>query len=318
MKQLHHVYVFLPMLVWLAFQSCIREDLSNCLFDKRIYFDYEQASPSLKGGIDPADITQMNLFIFDEDGRFVMECVDEAPQMGAEYFMTVKGLKPGNYRMAAWGNLKERYALSSALVPGQTTFADLQVMLSGIENGEVKEPLTPLFFATHAGSASVEVMGKSAHFIRLELIKDTYKINVTVSGMDSTRTEQYDHELQIADNNGAYRFDNDFADCRTFRYTQPCRINRESNNDLEASLTVLRLAAGRQPLLSLINRQTGGVVVQDDLVKLILDANAMGATIDFSKTHEFDVRYELSRTSAAEVVVYINGWRLIRQPGVLD
>jgi hypothetical protein len=316
MKQLHHIYVFLILWIPVAFQSCIQDDLSDCVSEKRIYFDYELTSSSRKGeGINPMDITRMNLFIFDENGLFVKECIDEAPQMQADYFMTVTGLTAGRYRLVAWGNLKEHYAVSSALEPGKTTFNDLQVVLKPIENDEVKAQLAPLFFATHTESNTIEVLGMSAQFIHLNLVQDTYKVNVTVTGVDSTLNATSDHIMRVEDDNGIYRFDNDFATCRQFVYTQPCQ--KISKQDLKSSLTILRLAANRHPLLSVINQQTREVVLKEDLVKLIQDAAlANGVTVDFNKTHEFDIKYELA--SALEVVIYINGWKLIRQPGVLN
>ncbi|MDR2811279.1 MAG: FimB/Mfa2 family fimbrial subunit [Tannerellaceae bacterium] len=319
MKQLHHVYVFLLLLVSVTFPSCIQEDLSGCISDKRIYFDYEPSLSSPKSkGINPDDITRMNLFIFDENGLFVKEYMDEAPQMGPEYFMTVTGLESGYYRFVAWGNLKDHYAISSALIPGQTTFDDLRIFLECIKNNEVEEELTPLFFATHKGNNTLEILKMSNQFIRLNLVKNTYKINVTVSGMDSTLTANYDYKINIADNNGIYKFDNDFATCESFVYTQPCKVNKEHNGDLESSLTVLRLTADRQPLLSLVNKQTRELVVADRLVELIQAVNEMGASIDFEKTHEFDIKYELSQVASASIVIYINGWKLIRQPEILD
>jgi hypothetical protein len=319
MKQLHYVYVFLLLLVPVAFSSCIQDSLSDCISDKRIYFDYEQSLPSQKTrGINPDDITRMNLFVFDENGLFVKEYIDETPQMGPEYFITVTGLESGYYRLIAWGNLKEHYAISSALIPGQTTFDDLRISLECIKNNEVEDELTPLFFATHTGNNTLEILQMNNQFIRLNLVKNTYKINVAVSGMDPTLTAKYDYKINIADNNGMYKFDNDFATCRNFVYTQPCKINKEHSGDLESSITVLRLAADRQPLLSLVNKQTGEVVVEESLVQLIRAANEIGAAIDFGATHEFDIRYELHPISSTVIVIYINGWKLIRQPGILN
>jgi hypothetical protein len=283
--------------------------------DKRIYFDYELASSPKGEGINPMDITRMNLFIFDENGLFVKECVDEAPQMGTDYFMTVTGLAAGRYRLVAWGNLKEHYAISSAPEPGKTKFSDLQVVLQSIENDEVKVQLAPLFFATHTESNTIEVLGMGAQFIHLNLIQDTYRINVTVTGVDSTINATSDHIAKIEDDNGIYGFDNDFATCRKFAYTQPCQ--KIDKQDLKSSLTILRLAANRHPLLSVINQQTREAVLEEDLVKLIQDAAvANGVTVDFNKMHEFDIKYEL--ISAMEIVIYINGWKLVRQPGVLE
>ncbi|MDR1357431.1 MAG: FimB/Mfa2 family fimbrial subunit [Tannerellaceae bacterium] len=318
MKRLHYVYGFLSLLVTVALSSCIQDDLSECISDKRIYFDYEQILSSQKnGGINPDDITRMNLFIFDEEGLFIREHIDEAPRLGKEYFMTVSGLKKGFYKFVAWGNLDERYALSSSLVPGETRFDDLRVSLNSIKDGKVDQPVKPLFYATHPGNNTIEILEMSTQFVHLNLIEDTYKINVAVSGLDSTSVANHDYNIDITDNNGAYKFDNDFATCQEFQYTQPCTV-MEENSELKASLTVLRLTEKRKPVLRLINKQTNDVVVEDDLVGLILAANGAGASIDFNKIHEFDVKYELGQTSSIGIIIYINGWKLIKQSGELN
>jgi hypothetical protein len=318
MKQLDRVCVFLLLLISLAFQSCIQDDLSDCTSDKRIYFDYELAVSSEKdGGINPEDITRMNLFVFDENGLFVKEYIDETPQIGPEYFMAIDGLEAGYYKFVAWGNLKEHYALSAAPLPGETNYNDLRALVKSIKNGEIEEQLAPLFFATHTGSASIEVLGMSSQFIRLDMVNDRNKVNVTVAGLDSASVADNDYKITISDDNGAYTFDNDFAPCNRFTYTQACKVDKEHNN-LTASLTVLRMDANRAPLLRLVNKQTNEVIIEDNLVKLILEANEAGAAIDFNKTHEFDIRYELAQTSSVGVIIYVNGWKLIRQLGILD
>ncbi|MDR1500541.1 MAG: FimB/Mfa2 family fimbrial subunit [Tannerellaceae bacterium] len=319
MKRLHYVYGFLSLLITVAFSSCIQDDLSDCISDKRIYFDYEQISSSQKnGGINPDDIARMNLFIFDEKGLFVKECTDEAPRMNKEYFMTISGLTKGFYRFVAWGNLKEQYTLSSTLVAGETTFDDLMVSLNNIKDGKVSQVVEPLFYATHKGNNTVEILEMSTQFVHLNLVEDTYKINVTVSGLDSTTVADNEYSVDVTDNNGAYKFSNDFAQCQEFQYTQPCTIDREPNSELKSSLTVLRLTEKRKPILRLVNKQTNVVVVEDNLVGLILAANEAGAAIDFDKTHEFDIKYELGQTSSVDIVIYINGWKLIKQSGELN
>ncbi|MDR1646175.1 MAG: FimB/Mfa2 family fimbrial subunit [Tannerellaceae bacterium] len=327
MKQIHHIYVCLLLLAAVAMQSCIQDDLSGCMTDKQIYFDYD-LTLSQKGGINPEDITRLNLFVFNEDGLFVKEIVDEAPRISPDYVMTIGGLKTGLYRFVAWGNLKDQYALSAGLVPGKTKFDDLRVLLQSINNNrEVTEELKPLFFATHTEDLFT-IQGPKSQRIHLNLIKDTYRVNVTVVGMDATLAGKHDYKINIEDDNGIYTLNNDFAFCEKFTYTQPCRVedNKESEGlkDLKSSLTVLRLTEERkprsraeeepQPFLRLVNEQTKTVVLEDGLVSLVKEANQLGAKINFATTYEFDITYELSQESTLVVYIYINGWRLIRQP----
>jgi hypothetical protein len=286
---------------------------------KRIYFDYEQTESLQKSkSISTADITRINLFIFDANGLFVSEYIDEAPQIGPGYFMTIDDLKAGYYRFVAWGNLNEQYAFSPALIPGETAFDDLRVFLKSIQNNVVEEQLEPLFFATHKGSNTIEILAMTTQNIRLNLENNLYKVNVTVAGMDSASVADNDYRIDISDNNGAYTFDNDFAPCAPFTYTQTCIVDQERNNDLKASLKVLRLAANRNPMLRLVNKQTNHIIIEDNLVGLISEINEAGAAIDFAKTHEFDIRYELDQLSSMHIIIYINGWKLVRQIQILD
>ncbi|MDR1918342.1 MAG: FimB/Mfa2 family fimbrial subunit [Tannerellaceae bacterium] len=318
MKRLNNLYAFLLLLAPVVFQSCIQDDLSGCISDKRIFFTYEQAVSAQKHeGINPDDITRMNLFIFDENNLFVKEYIDESPRMSPEYYMTVRGLKAGQYKLVAWGNLKEQYGLStSTLIPGETKFDDLRVALKSIENGLVEESLVPLFFATHTESNSIEVKELESQSFRLNLVDNLYKIHVTVAGLDSAAVANYDYSIDISDDNGMYRFNNDFASCDPFTYTQPS-LKSEDSNELKATLNVLRLTAKRTPILRMVNKQTKKVMIESNLVKLILSVNDLGASIDFNKTHEFDIRYELDQRESLGIIIYINGWKLIEQGEIL-
>jgi hypothetical protein len=315
-KQLHKVfYAFLLMIgASIVLSSCVNDDLSDCMVEKQIYFDFKVAvTGKKKDGIDPADLTKLNLYIFDEKGKFLREYTDESPKLSPEYFISIPQLKSGNYKFIAWGNLKDQYSLSDAeLVPEKTSFDDLRVSLKCITNDTVKESLKPLFFATHAESSTIEVKENVSQRILLKIVDDTYKINLTVANVDTTQLLTNTYRMEIADNNGTYRFDNDFAACTNFAYVKPCDLNKEKY-ELESSLTVLRLAAGRMPVLRVINEHTNSVILKDNLIQLILAANAMGASLNFDVTHEFDIRFELDKTAPLTCIVYINGWKLIRQ-----
>jgi hypothetical protein len=306
------------MISGFAFQSCINDDLENCFNEKRVYFDYLPITyANNKGEIDPEDVTRMNLFVFDEEGKFLQEYVDENPALSPDYYMTVTGLKSGRYKFVAWGSLENQYGLHAsgkAMIPGQTTIDELEVFLKNITDHTVTDWLNPLFYATHTKNSAIEILAMQSQNIHLDLIDDTYRINVKITGVDSTSVMQNGYGITITDNNGKYKFDNDFAPCEEFNYIKSCSVSKEKNYEMNASLMVLRLTnTHTNPILRVMNAKTNTPLIQSNLIALILAANDSGANIDFYKTHVFDIKFELNPAAPLECIIYINGFRLVLQ-----
>lgn len=309
MKRLYNItYSLLAATLLLSTQSCIKEDMSDCPSDIRVYFNYVEGSyASAKEGINPSDVSQINLYVFNADGKFLSEHVDPAPKMSKDYFITVPGLETGSYQFIAWGGLdSELYNLSEPLVPGQTLLSDVQLHLQSIQNDTIKAALAPLFHAAHRKGV-IDVKKGISVKDTLNLTQDTYKINVTVDGIKANGDN---YLLSVEDNNGRYRFDNSIASQTKFNYISPCT---EINNGakLTSSVTVLRLLENRSPILRVFNETKGTIAFEKNLVELLMLINTVGGKIDFSYMHEFDI--ELIARNGVELSfdVIINGWRVI-------
>ena len=175
-----------------------------------------------------------------------------------------------------------------------------------------------MFFATHTELNTIEILHLVPQDIHLKLIEDTYKINVEVIGFDSINTAENTYRVEILDNNGAYTFDNDFAPCEDFNYASALTVLAEENYKLKTSLMVLRLAESRLvPEIRLVNDKTNVELVKENLVELILAAKKQGATVDFDNTHEFDIRFEFDPNAPLVCNVYINGYQVVNQGGVI-
>lgn len=236
------VYPCVAALLTISFlQSCINDDLSICDAEKRVYFDYTPKTEAGQNwGIEPTDVKRINLYIFDEEGKFVADYVDNSPVLSPNYYISIPSLPNGNYKFLAWANLDGLYSISSdKLIPGQTTLNELEVYLNCIKNASVTEHLTPLFFATHSSNEEFLVSRQmDRQDFHLTLIDDIYKINVTVSGIDSKSLEK-EFMLDINDNNGRYKLTNDFASEDKFDYLAECTRNEGM---LSASLTVFAVS----------------------------------------------------------------------------
>jgi hypothetical protein len=295
-------------------QSCINDDLSYCFTEKRVYFDYAPITEAgLDWGIEPTDIKRINLYIFDEESKFVADYVDNSPALSPKYYMSIPDLKTGKYKFLAWANLDGMYSISSdKLIPGQTTLNELEVYLNNIKNSSVKERLTPLFFATHTNNEEFLVSKQmDREDFHLTLIDDIYKINVTVSGIDAKSLEKK-FILDINDNNGRYKLTNAFASEDKFDYLTDCAVNDKM---LSASLSVLRLADYRKnPVIRITMPENNNTaIVEDNLIEIILAT--LHENVDFNRKHVFNIHYDIDLTAPLNYQITIDGWTVIKNGG---
>jgi FlaG/FlaF family flagellin (archaellin) len=300
-----------------ALPSCINDDLTQCETKNRVFFDYTPVTKAAKFGIDPDDVVKINLYVFSENGRFLKEYTDESPALSPSYHFNVDDLEPGRYRFIAWCNLGNQYELNEAkLTPGVTSIDALRTKLVDVQNDTVRDYLNPLFYATHTGVRSIEVVRLVQHDIHLKLTEDTYKINVEVAGLDSASALGNSFRVDITDSNSEYDFGNEWTSDRDITYSRPLIANKDKNYLLETSLMVLRLAASRDiPVIRLIKTNTDSEVVRANLIELLTKATQMGAEVDFDTNHEFDIRFEFDPNAPLECNVYVNGYRVIDQGG---
>lgn len=319
------LYSISTALVLLLFSpSCINDDLSECVTDKKIYFRYTEATRTYNGidyreGINPEEVTRMNLYVFDAQDKFVGEYIDPSPKLSSKYYMTIPAhdLRPGKYKFIAWGSLRDDYyrISSDELVPGQTTLDELELHLGCIKDGMVTDSLSSLFYANYNNNGTFEVTAMDEQSIPLDMVQNTYKITVEVAGLDTVSLKD-SYRFNISDDNGKYKFDNSFASCEKFQYTAPC-LRDSLKDELRSGLNVMRLASNRSPMLNIERDESEFPIVEDNLVALITAASASGADIDFTRHFNFHIRYELDVTSPTTVIIYINGWRLVKQDGIL-
>jgi hypothetical protein len=322
MKRLQKISCFFTIALLLAFvlQSCIKDDLSDCQREKRVYFSYKlfthASAGAIREGINPADIKRMDLYIFDENGLFVQRTTDEAPVMSPDYYMTIPGLKSGKYKFIAWGNLQNQYTVSpDELIPGKTTMEELQLYLNRITAEKtVDEPLAPLFYATHA-EKDLEVNALADQNFQLEMIQDTYTINVKVTGLTEELLNNNTYRLNISDDNDKYTFNNEFVPSAPFTYTSLFKKEAET---LLSRLTVMRLTDNRSPMLYVVNtNRPEEHLIENNLVELLLALHKVhGLTIDFRHQYEFTIEYVLDSAQAV-VSININGWDLKPEDAVL-
>ena len=290
--------------------SCLKENRSGCPRQIRVYF----IAPAF---IDPAGVDRMHLYVFDRDGYFVTKFRDDnIAGFSPDYYIDCSGLRPGNYRLIAWGGKDERYYSTSpaSLVAGKTTFDEALLMLDHPQNIVTKSP-SHIF---HSDIAATVVAGNSFQRFDMPLSQLSNTINIYTVGLAA---DADDYTFNIVDNNCSYGFDRlpVSPPHAGFTYSAPCA--RDSEMQLRSTLNVLMLSADRRtPQLGIYNEiagkplypagndtraSTATITQSGDLIGLILAANPHN---DFETTHRYDIVLDFS--TGLGVAVSVNGWQV--------
>lgn len=293
---LYSFAVLLPLLC-----SCMSDKYSNCPPDNiRIHFSY-RVSVHGTPVIDTSAVDRINLFIFDQGGKFVGEWIDEHPLLNSSYYMEVP-LEYGNYQMVCWAGLSPCYYLSpSPFVKGVTDLSECLLSLERIDGGIVENPPHPLF---HAQLRDCVVDKPDCEFT-LDLRQLTNTINLSVEGLPPTAN---DYSFRIADTNGDYSFDSSFASANNgeLHYITPC--TRDAQEQPSASLVVLDLnESSPTPVLTLKDVTTEKSLFSGNLITLLLKLRDQGVVVDLDAIHTYDIRLTFT---GLNVTVSINGWEV--------
>ena len=311
--RVYKTFMLLVTLV-LSVLSCIKEQDEDCLSNIRIYFDFvgKANRTNIEAGIDPSDINNIYLYVFDKNDLYIGCYRDEAPAVETSYYMQIDDLRSGIYRFIAWGGLNDDYGITPEAVKGQTTFEEMELQLNSIVDKKLSKKLQPLFYASHPEEWCKVMFNQDIH---LKLRQNTYKINVSVI---SRNLNARPYELLITDDNGRYSFANKLLPQEQFSYVSD--FTYDGTEQMSSQTTVMLLNESRSPTLEISDQATSYSLLKTDLVKLILALEENGTMVDFDNMHEFDILFDFNAEST--VTVKINGWvvsvseiELGRKPG---
>lgn len=293
--------MFLALLLPIL-NSCIDQKLEDCLPENNgihVYF-----SPTTKSSeatmIDPKEVKDIKLFIFDENGNYLRMEHDAQPTFGSDYYMTLF-LNPGKYTFVSWVNLQKPYSQNE-----YSTLEKMRVYIEKDKEDIVRINPHALF---QAYETSITIIDEKDQRIRLSLTQNTNTINIRTVNFVPVNN---DYRLTITARNGIYKFDNSFAsDTDEVHYISSLQIG----DDLQLSGTqnILRLSEDRKdPILKIDSPATGLTVYQANLMTLIANINANGTVIDIDNTHVYDIlltfAYSNTPVPGLNLTISINGW----------
>jgi len=305
-RKLQYFLKITAMLFCMALcSSCIKDNISDCPAKVRIHFTFSTQT------INPAYVDQMHLYVFRQDGFFVREYEDESiTGFNTNYYMECTDLQPGEYRFIAWGGKDKRFysTLPVQFTKGQTTFEDALLMLEHPDN-KVNTSVHHIF---HSNLSVAVIQSDEVQHFYMPLSQLSNTINIHTVGLPAN-TNVY--TFYITDNNCTYTFDGSFASHShpSFTYSAPC--TKDGENQLHATLNVLRLSANRRtPQLQLYNQTNGTILYpvgsqSGDLIDLILKANNHN---NFETTHTYDIvlTFTGDESTGFDVDIAINGWKV--------
>lgn len=293
----------------LSVTSCIKEDLSVCpplTNPLRLVLAFEKESDDVSSSYAVVD-QRATLHIFDADGKSIaMQTLDD-PDFGQEYAIDTD-LPSGIYNFVVWYNHEQPYFSTSAFenYPAQKPNKNegklyLQLPASGI----VDFALPRLLY----GKLENKTITPDERVITIPMIQNTNNIILTVTGLERTG---HRYLFDIADNNGAYDFDNNHVSFDTFHYTSETAF-AATEEELTTSMTVLKLSEGRNPRLTFTDKTSGTTLYpsfsgQDtNLINLIKSAY-QGRPFTFERKHTYRVTISFDTNMTASVMV--DGWKV--------
>lgn len=294
----------------LLLQSCIKEDMSICNSELLLRFRYTLNKQH--ANLFDSDIHHVTVYLFDSNGKYVDNFSEQGDKLTNDYIMHIP-LPEGKYSVVAYGGDFTTYSvgelngsgntLNQALRKGITDIEDFRMELKNMTGAEsyLYPASTPddLYAGLTINAVSAPI---NKNVTDVELIKDTKKIKVKITGADAFDAP---FDVHITALNGRYKSDNNLdIHHGTFKYTP---INTLSQPQyIETDLKIMRLVLGQSSMLVIKDSVTQKILYNEDMIEHILSTHQYVSQEDFDREDEFI--FEISVVNNSVVSVSINGW----------
>lgn len=294
------------------------DDLSGC--PQGVNFQFYRQTPCEQFPGYPSEIRQVRVFAFDDRNVLVGEFSDMAAVLSADYFLPATFRHSGKLTFVAWGGSDLSAYDFTAFEEGVTTKQEMLVSLQ-LENKRTSSAPGALY----VGLASVwldspEDSGSVYERVPISMHELTYRIHLTVESISAPFPDDEDFIVKIEDDNGVYDFDGQIAPCERFEYTAVATHDKEGR--LKADFTLMKLDEGRHALLSVINRTTGKLLYQANLVEDIIMFREDSGEPPYSLEcdHDFPITLKLKYEKGTWVLTQatVLDWNVVHRPVDLE
>ncbi len=274
--------------------SVVFDDLSDCPQGVTVRLWHDM--PDERFEIPSSD--RAVLLVFNADGTYRESySVQEGFNGTAAHTFQLTNLPKGNYSFVGFRALRDCFTADElGFMPGVTK-RDEAVFRLQYTGGQVTQEPHHVF---SSGYTEAQIITHDEHF-------DVYMpqlTNIIVLRTVNMEPVADQFTISINDDNSNYYLDNSFASCGKFNYISNC--TKDAQGQLCGRLTIMRLASGRQPRLTVENTSDGSEFFSADLVALI---EKIVKDVDFEKDHYFEIvlRFDIDH----EVSITINGWNFL-------
>lgn len=186
------------LLSYLAMASCIYDDRSECVLNIRFTYSYNVKDADAFS----AEVKEIELYIFDEDGIFIQRLEDRNEGFPDIYSITTNSLNAGSYTFVALG--RNRYVEDpsrefgfSGLIPGESELSDFFMRLNtnaGVCDSEIA--------ALYNGVSHVKLK-PGPQFVTVPMMKLTNRFRIILMPYaGSGNLEAKDFDIRIEGNAG--------------------------------------------------------------------------------------------------------------------
>lgn len=316
MRKIGKWMYILPLAAILS--GCVLDDLSLCPQNTGLSLSLSYRTGGQAAGKLP--IERADLFVFDSRGRFLRTLTDRQGPFTSDRRYELE-LPPGDYTVAAWGNLQKDLRVShDPFVPGMTTLEEACILLSGLSvSGKADTGLQrvsgPEKFLYHGRTGTLRVeSGKKTGGV-IPLYRDTKVIRLQVrylkpDGSPCDEARPYPYACMLAAD-GGLKFDNSYLPLPAFVLENSGR-NENIPNGFDAVFhkMTLRLDEPQEPEIILTDPRKPDQVIYRAGLTQWLRGTGYDTQEALDNTHEYVVELRFACTHTT-VRIFVNGWEYV-------
>lgn len=308
------------MMSVLAACSTVFDDRDSCPVGCHIRFKYDYNMKWADAFANEVD--QVSLYVFDNDGKYVKTIIAKGDSLkDKDYFMNLD-VKPGNYKLVAFGGLTGESFKAPALQAGTSTLQDLQVSM--VENSPSSQRVsnTELHPLWQGMESSINVTGGYQEDT-ISLVKDTNKLKVVLQQIDGDDLTNDIFDMRINDNNTHFGYDNSIiaenTDMTYIPYFNGVQKVDDTTvgvgNIVYSQFSLSRLMVDSKSRLRIDNKISGSHMIDIPLVNYLLLTEMEGHKISaqeyLDRQDEYSFVFFIDKNYRwVQVQIIVNGWTI--------
>lgn len=233
-------------------------------------------------------VNSVDLYVFSNTGSFVTMYHEEGlPLTDPEYLMELTDLRPGEYELIAWcglANNNGHFTVESNITRNDQVTCYMATDADADHAAFQDKNLSPLFHGRKTDAVYVEKTTEK-QIQTVYLTKDTNNVNITLQHKDGLEFDKNRFTVTLYDKNDIMRYDNSMhpnvqeIEYRPYRTaigtttdgtTRAEETASTTGNFLQVELATARLMKDNNPVISVVDNESGKTIFSIPLIKWAL------------------------------------------------